>query len=175
MSFQLHIAKMVIGYRTHTSLQTIALEALDEGLDSPSLRILAGLANNEYPSIVDHYFYETLKELEIELPNKKTAAIEVAVWIVDEINAGRKSVFEGTKELIDKTINVIAGDKKNTFYAYDSIAFEKAYGLFYTIDDLQDVPSPWMGGRPVKDLEEAATMELLIELKKWAITLNSQG
>jgi hypothetical protein len=105
MSFQLHIAKMVIGYRTHISLQPIALEVLEEGLDSPSLRILAGLANNEYPSIVDHYFYETLKELKIDLPDKRTAAIAVTSSTLDKNMTREIPVFEGNREIIDKTFS----------------------------------------------------------------------
>ena len=54
-------------------LPDIALKALEEGYDTPSLRILAGLGNDVWE--IKEYLKLTLKEMGIELPNKSYAGL----------------------------------------------------------------------------------------------------
>jgi hypothetical protein len=48
MNFR-QIAKYVTGYLTTNQLPDIGVTGLEEGLDTPSLCILAGLSKNEFP------------------------------------------------------------------------------------------------------------------------------
>ena len=85
MNFKQLLAKYVTGNITTEQLPELAVVALEEGLQSPSLNILVGLSKHESPYLMDHYFKLTLEELNIILPDKRKAAIEYALTIVDEI------------------------------------------------------------------------------------------
>ena len=63
MTFREQIVKYVTGNMTTNQLPDIGVSGLEEGLDSPSLRILAGLSENENFFQIDNYFKQTLEEL----------------------------------------------------------------------------------------------------------------
>jgi len=169
LTFQQNIARFVTGDLSLRSLPDIALQALEQGLDTPSLRILAGLADNENGFVIDMYFKDTLKELSIDLPHKRQAAIEVGLAIADEIFEGKREVFEGTQNIKWKAIDAYPFYEETKLYCYDSIGFEKAYGLFDTIDDLRNAGSTqWQSDKTNQELENEITKELMTELKVWA-------
>ena len=72
MNFRQQIAKYVTGNLTTEQLPDIGVTGLEEGLDTPSLCILAGLSNNESPFQIDHYFKLTLEELNKRRPEVYT-------------------------------------------------------------------------------------------------------
>jgi hypothetical protein len=175
MTFKQNMARFVIDDSSLPSIQIVALEALEEGLDTPSLRILAGLPDNETSSVTDKYFKDALNELSFVLPDKRKAAIEVGLAIADEIIKGKRSVFDGTKDLINRAIDKYPFNQETKLYVYDSIAFEKAYGLFDTIEDLRSADYPWQPGRTNKELEQEVTEKLLAELKIWVNKMSNAG
>jgi len=167
MKFREQIAKYVTGNMTTDQLPDIGLSGLEEGLDSPSLRILAGLSENENPFQIDYYFKQTLEELNINLPDKRQAAIEYALAIVDEILEGKKDVIVGTREIRYKAIDSFDFFSESKQYCYDSISFETAYGLFDTFDELSNADRPWQTEKTNEQLMQETKNELLEELRKW--------
>lgn len=156
----------VTGNLTTDQLPDIGLTGLEEGLDTPSLCILAGLSKNETPFQIDHYFKMTLEELKIKLPDKRQAAIEYAIAIVDEIVDGKKELISGAREVRYKAIDSYDFFSESIQYCYDSIGFEKAYGLFDTIDELSCDNESWQTERTEQFITETKA-ELFKELKKW--------
>jgi hypothetical protein len=174
LTFRQNIARFVTGDISLRSLPDIALQALEEGLDTPSLRILAGLAYNENGFVIDMYFKDTLKELFIDLPDKRQAAIEFALAIADEIFEGKRDVFEGTHNIKWKAIDAYPFYEETKHYCYDSIGFEKAYSLFDTIDDLKNAgTTQWQTDKTNQELENELTKELMTELKVWVVRMKS--
>lgn len=167
MNFRQQIAKYVTGNLTTDQLPDIGVKGLEEGFDTPSLCILAGLNKNESPSQIEHYFKMSLDELKIELPDKRQAAIEYAFAIVDEIIEGKKDVIEGTREIRYKAIDSYDFFSESKKYCYDSIGFESAYGLFDTYDELSNADRPWQKGKTNQQLMAETKVELFEELKKW--------
>lgn len=167
MNFRQQIAKYVTGNLTTDQLPDIGVKGLEEGFDTPSLCILAGLNKNESPSQIEHYFNMTLDELKIELPDKRQAAIEYAFAIVDEILEGKKDVIEGSREIRYKAIDSYDFFSESKKYCYDSIGFESAYGLFDTYDELSNADRPWQKGKTNQQLMLETKAELFEELKKW--------
>ena len=94
MTFRQNISRFVTGEIDMRSLPDIALQALQQNLDTPSLRILAGLSDSEDGYIIDNSFKDTLKELSIDLPDKRQAAIEVGLAIAEEIFEGKQNVLK---------------------------------------------------------------------------------
>ena len=147
-------------------MPAIALDALEQGLDTPSLRILAGLTDEENEFVLDRYLKDTLNELSIELPDTRRAAIEVGLAITDEIIDGKRQIFEGVQDIC-KAIDTYSFLEETKQYCYDSISFEKAYGLFWTIDDLKHSETDWQFVKTNQQLIEELKLELLTEIKIW--------
>lgn len=167
MTFRQNISRFVTGELGLGSLPGIALAALEHEFDTPSLRILAGLSENENEFVIDQYFKDTLKELSIDLPDKRKAAIEVAVAIAEEIFEGKQEVFEGVQNMISKAIDAYPFYEEDVRYSHDSIGFEKVYGLFDSIDDLRYAGSQWQIGKTNQELLAELTQELLAALTVW--------
>lgn len=173
MNFRQQIAKYVTGNLTTDQLPDIGVTGLEEGLDTPSLCILAGLSKNESPFQIDHYFKLTLDELNIQLPDKRQAAIEYALAIVDEILEDKKDVIIGTREIRYKAIDSYDFFSESKKYCYDSIGFEKAYGLFDTFDELSNADRPWQTEKTKEQLMTENRTELFEELKRWKDKINN--
>jgi len=167
MNFRQLLAKYVTGNITTDQLPDIAIKALEEKLNSPSLCILAGLHKSEIPSQVDHYFKYALEELNIPLPDKRQAALEYSFALVDEIVDGKKEMIEAVNEIFHRALDRYDFDSENIRYRYDSIGFETAYGLFVTYNDLRDADRPWQAGKTNEELMIEVKEQLLQELIKW--------
>ena len=152
---------------TADQLPDIGVIGLQEGLDTPSLCILAGLSKNESGYQIEHYFKLTLEELNISLPNRRQAAIEYALAIVDEILEGKKDIIKGAHEIRHKAIDSYDFFSESKKYVYDSIGFETAYGLYDTYEDLLDADRPWQTEKTNEQLMVETKTELFDELKKW--------
>ena len=146
----------------------VAFQALEQGMDSPSLRILAGLSENENEFLIDSYFRNALQELSIKLPDKRQAAIDVGLTIANEIFDGKRTIFQGVRDIRSEALDSYPFFEENIQYCYDSIGFEKIYGLYTTIEDLRDAgTTQWQSDKTNKELEEELTKDLFIELKIW--------
>ena len=140
---------------------------IEEGLDSPSLLILAGLSKNESLYEIEHYFKRTIEELKIELPDKRKASIELASAIIDEIHAGEKDLIEGLREIRNQVLDSYDFYTESKNYCYDSIGFEKIYGLYDSFEDLSNADYSWQLHKSNKQLMAELKEELLTELKIW--------
>lgn len=167
MNFKQQLAKCVTGNLTTDQLPDVGVTGLEEGLDTPSLCILAGLIKKESPYVIEHYFKLALEELEISLPDERQAAIEYAMVIVDEILEGKKDVIEGTREIYSNAIGSYDFFSENKDYCYDSIGFELVYGLYVTYYDLEEADIPWQPDKSNQILMEETKIELLEELRNW--------
>jgi hypothetical protein len=167
LNFRQQIAKYVTGNVTTDQLPDIAVQGLEEGLDTPSLCILAGLSKNENPFQIEHYFKLTLEELNIELPDRRQAALEYALAIVDEILEGEKEIIQGTKEIYCNAIDSYDFFSETKDFCFDSIGFEAVYGLYDTYEDLLVADYSWKMFKTNKQLMIEVKAELLDELKKW--------
>jgi hypothetical protein len=167
LNFRQQIAKYVTGNVTTDQLPDIAVQGLEEGLDTPSLCILAGLSKNENPFQIEHYFKLTLEELKIELPDRRQAAVEYSLAIVDEILDGEKAIIQGVNEIYFKAIHSYDFYSETKDFVYDSIGFESIYGLFDTYDDLFNADRPWQVDKTNEQLMTDTIEQLWKELKKW--------
>lgn len=150
-----------------SQLPDIAVQGLEEGLDTTSLCILAGLSKSENFFLVEHYFKLTLEELKIELPNRRQAALEYALAIVDEILEGEKEIIQGTKEICSNAIGSYDFFSETKDICFDSIGFEAVYGLSVTYSDLVEADHSWDTLKTNKQLMIEVETELFDELKKW--------
>lgn len=167
MNFKQQIAKYVTGNLTTDQLSNVGLTGLEEGLDTPSLRILAGLSKNENPLEIKRYFHLALKELNIELPNERQAALEFAIALINEILAGKLEIIKGITEIIYKAFSSHDFSPEDKQYCYDSIGFDTIYGLYDTYEELAKADIRWEKNKTNKELMIEVKEKLLSELQKW--------
>ena len=168
LTFRQNIARYITGEISETLLPSIAIEALEEGLDSITLRILAGLSDNENGYVIEIYFKETLRELNLELPDKREACIQVGLAYAESIFEGKNSLFGGAQCIKWYMLDAYPFFDESTQYCYDSINFEKSYGLIVNLDDLRNAGSTqWQVDKTNEQLENIISEELMRELKLW--------
>ncbi len=168
MNFRQHVAKYVTRNMTSSQLPALGVIGLEEGLDTPSLLILAGLGANESHFTITQYFKLSLEELQITLPDERTAALEYALAVVDDIVKGEMDIIEGMEEVVFKALYSYDFHSENRIYVFDSIGFEKSYGLLGTYDDLCNADKPWQPEKTNQQLMTEVKDELLEELKQWS-------
>ena len=135
MNWELEIAKLNLNLQRIENFIDLAIAALEEGQDSPSLRILAGLFKND-PVEIREYLHKTLSELNIKEPSKDEAAWPIIKEIVDDIINKKISPHKGIHSIIWDVYHKMDWDEKNGKYAGDCIGIEKLYGLCDSYDDL---------------------------------------
>ncbi len=167
MKFRQELAAYAAGDRKTDQLPDIAMAALEEGLDTPSLRILAGMSKSDNPFEIEKYFKQMLEELHIQLPDDRQAAIDYAVLITDRILLGDEDVITGARGIFYTALGEYPFEKESKKYAYDSIGLAKIYGLLDTYSDISEADIPWRKEKTNQELMDEVRAELLVELKKW--------
>ncbi len=97
-NLRLVTAKYMLDAVGTDAIVSAATNALMEGVDSPSLRQLAGM-NGADSAEVRAVFRATLRELQIESPTPREAAMLVATEIAMRITRGVISPYDGAKEI----------------------------------------------------------------------------
>jgi hypothetical protein len=107
------IAKAVLGLNFREDLPSIAVSALESGLDSPSLRVLAGLT----PLDLDDawtLFEGALSELQMPAMSQREAAELLAREAAKELLRGAISPYEGAKGIWRLSL-LLSGEDLSTF------------------------------------------------------------
>jgi len=164
MDFKQLIAKYVTGNIPSDKLSEIGIAGLNENLDSPSLYILAGLDKAENSFVAERYLNLTLEELGMQMPDKRQAALIYALAITNEIIDGTKDLISGIREIKAQAVDSYNFWSENSNYVYDSIGFEKVYGLYDDYDNLTDITPPL---KRDQEYINQIKVQLFDELKIW--------
>lgn len=167
MNFKQLVGQYALNRLVTEALPDIAYEGLKEGFDSPSLVMLAGIEKNENAFIIEQYFKAALSELRIDIPDKRTAALEYATIIAEEIIEGKRGLFEGVREIVYKILVGFGFSSKDVNYDYDSIFFKNVYGWFDSYDELLVAKHAWSDKKSNEELLEEVKEKLFEELKEW--------
>jgi hypothetical protein len=97
-SLRLLAAKDMLGLVGPDAMRSEAADALQEGIDSPSVRQLAGMRPIENDK-VRGVFDTALRELDIKRPSRREAAILVATDVASRIIESTVSPYDGAKEV----------------------------------------------------------------------------
>ncbi|GAA4339975.1 hypothetical protein GCM10023149_51060 [Mucilaginibacter gynuensis] len=135
--FEQSVPQYVTGNLPADQLPAVAILGLQDGFDSSSLWILAGLGKNELTPDIEKYYYAALKELNIAVPDLRLATLQYALIIVRQIINGEKDIVDGIAEIHYKVLRRYDFWSEIKNYVYDSIYFNTLYGLLVTYEDLQ--------------------------------------
>ena len=98
-------SKVALGLLLSENLADVALLALEDGCDSPSLRILAGLTAIEADE-ARAMFDRALAELHSAVPSKRDAARCLARETAKEILSGTVAPYEGAKQIWELSLRI---------------------------------------------------------------------
>lgn len=173
MNFKQHIAKHVTGHLTTSQLPDLAVLGIEEGYESESLLILAGMSKTDNGFEIQEYFKKALTELHLQLPEKRNAALEYAEGVTADILNQKKDLIEGLREIYTNAIGSYDFFSETNKFAYDSIGFERLYGLYDTYDDLLSPLCKWTSKKSIETLKRETWTEIEVELKKWSEKLKN--
>ncbi|MFH0727106.1 MAG: hypothetical protein V2B19_12300 [Pseudomonadota bacterium] len=126
-------------------LPEVALDALEVGLDTPALRMLAGLVSNEVED-APQIFTQALKELGLPMLSRRDAACIYAISVSKQILNGELSPQDGADKLWEASIRVNNPD----FHELDT--------FIYADSELQSRPED----------QDFFSREILKEARVWA-------
>jgi hypothetical protein len=113
-----------------------------------------------------------LIELDIQLPATRKEALKYAMSIIDEMCIGNINVIDGTRDIIENVLYKYGFYEETKMYCFDSIGFEKAYGIYCNHGDLVDADYDWQPGKSNRELMTEVENRLLDELKIWKTRIN---
>lgn len=96
--FHVAVAQWHLGMLTSDQLPTIAIQALEEGRDSPSLRTLAGLTSDETDD-AGSLLERAARELGVQVRDSAQAALTVARFVASHITQGTLSPYDGARQI----------------------------------------------------------------------------
>ena len=137
MDFIFGISNYVLGNISLKDIPNIATQALIEGFDTSSLRILAGLRDNN-PWEIDQYLSSSLKELNLKIPNNEEAGLNVIIYYLNKIVGREIDPILGIEKCIYEVLYKVRSFSGSKRYAFDKIEFHCLYGLFYEYDDMMN-------------------------------------
>lgn len=155
------------GNYTTSDLLKLGIEGLRNGLDSESLVILAGLSERDDSCEIKQYFYKTLNEIQVTLPDKRSAAIELAIYYAQKVIENKMNPIEGTSNIVINCLSSYDFSKESKRFVFDSIGFEKAFGLYDMHEDLRRADHSWSVTKTNEQLKMDIKLELMSELKVW--------
>ncbi len=169
------LAKVVLNAQPVEELPDIATRALCNGLDSPALRILAGLHQTEHPQDIWTLFRNVVRELGLLVPDKLQAARRVLRIYLRDIVEQRISPAEGVGRIIRDVQNPV-GEGLDKSHVGEALGIGGLVGDYYTYPDASSGLLEFEGRRVTE--EEAIKIldrSILEEAKRLLQTAEHDG
>ncbi|MBN1113272.1 MAG: hypothetical protein JXA53_10215 [Bacteroidales bacterium] len=142
MNFIEKIANYCLGNLQRNHFPEIAMTALNEGIESESLYILAGMNDMDNTFELQQYFDNCLNELGLTLPDKYTSAQLLLNYYLNKMIIEPDTAYK-TMSIIDNQITkqvdwekeLELTDKK---YVGEELGLEKIYTWYRELQDFED-------------------------------------
>jgi hypothetical protein len=169
MNFKQKISAFNLGFLTDRDMPEIALTGLEEGYDSESLIILAGLTPNDNYFRMLEYFKEALSELGLEQKDKLRSLIDVAYYYASQIITGKEDPYTGFD-----TLNRLV---RQTDFDYPDMALDFCYADYITLwEVIGDGLQMQAGSGLTKDEFIVKTKsDLRLHLKEWSLQMDDKN
>jgi len=100
------LARHVLGLLPVNELPGIALDAIQAGYDSPSLRQLAGTSEHDSHE-ANRLFAKAIRELDLPVPPAPEAGLALSRDIAREVLSGASTPYEGAKRIWDRIYTLL--------------------------------------------------------------------
>jgi hypothetical protein len=168
MDWVIEIAKLNFGLQGIEAFVDLATNALVEGEDTPSLKVLAGLRKDD-PREIRDYLDRTLVELGVKKMSKEETAWILLRYLIDEIIDNKMEPHRGIHSIIHDIYHQMDWSQTSKKYVGDSIGIEKLYGLCDTYDDLLESKYRWSLTKTNKNLLAELELEIYQAVIDYAI------
>jgi hypothetical protein len=126
VNFTEYLAAYSLGMLTPSDFPDAALAAMEEGYESESLYILAGIEKNENSFVKDEYWQKTLRELNISLPEEHEAQKTVIRYYAGQIVYHSADPYD--------TINMLYYKINDDYDDWDKFGLKEVVHLFWEFD-----------------------------------------
>lgn len=143
MDFREKIANYTLGNYSSKDLPDIATSGINQGLESNSLYVLAGLNEQDNSFEIDQYFNRSLIELEILLPNELEAANILLSYYLRQIISSPNQAFELMSKIDNQIYNKIDWNKQEAIYPKETfvgeyLGLQNMYTWYRELQDFDD-------------------------------------
>jgi hypothetical protein len=171
MNFQEKIANYVLGNLTRRHFPDIALTALNHGVESESLLILAGMSVEDNSFELEQYFKASLKELGIMLPKSLDAAKILLSFYLKEMIAYPENGFEIMSKIDNQIYKQVDWSKVlgkvNKEFVGEELGLEHMYTWYRELQDFEDNGMLlYYNNLPKQEQKEKFELHLISEAKE---------
>jgi hypothetical protein len=142
MNFIEKIANYCLVNFTTKDFPDIAITALQEGIESESIIILAGMSSLDNSFELQQYFDRSIDELEMSLPTKYTSAQLLLRYYLDKMVKHPESAFKTMSIIDDEIFEQIDWKKELNIneikYWGEELGLEKVYTWYRELQDFED-------------------------------------
>lgn len=140
-TFKENIANLVLENVSVSALPKIALTALEDGIESESLLILAGMKENDNAFETEEFYKLALDELNILIPGKLDAGKTLLTFYLENIVSNSDKSYELMIKIDNEVYKKINWEEISTIeYTYlgEEMGLEKLYTWYREISDWND-------------------------------------
>jgi hypothetical protein len=136
MTFDLYLAAIALGRVPTPELPAVAMQALQEGYESPALAALAGTLPSERSLWeLDEMWARSLHELEVRLPGRIDAGHRLKRHFARLVSSGKLAPRDGVFEII-RLAHDLSCELPSREYTGDGFGIARLYGIYYSHDDV---------------------------------------
>jgi hypothetical protein len=167
VNFLQKISAYSIRFIEESELPDLAITGLEEGFDSPSLRMLASHNSADNPFLLKEYFKNSLLELGIREPSPIDATKYIVEFHADRIINGELDPLEGFEE-IDYTV-------MNSSLSYSKLDLDECYAEFLSISEVANdgLQLHTALGLSKEEYIDDGKKQLTEDLRQWKARLGS--
>ena len=164
MSFHTDLLRFEVGLASADVLPNVAVDALERGIDSPGLRLLASYSLMPYDSCgVAAAYRQVRRELPDFAPPRQEAAFCLLETLLEEIVSGHVAPDVGVGKIVNDVYRQCGWDDRNVRCVGDSLGIELLYSLWDAIDDLREAGRPFQPPRSNSELIHEAIDDIRTE------------
>lgn len=138
MIFEEYIAKLNLGELSVSEFPAIAWKLIEEGTESESLIILAGMHHLDNKFEIHYYLNCAIDELEIMSPQSLDAAFILANAYVNKVKSGELNVIEAISLIVNQCWDNCNDQIESKKYLYDGVNFEEIIGPWYEYSEIDE-------------------------------------
>lgn len=168
MTIEESIAKFNLGEVSLSQFPAIAMNQLENGIESESLIILAGMSEKDNPFEIKEYLNKVIDELHVNVYESNDAAFVLANFYVQEYKSGMTNINEAISKIKNDCWENSNVEIESTKYIYDSIQFGKVIGTWYEYNEI-DKHTDWVkrSKKSVSQVKSEMEEELISDLLLW--------
>ena len=136
MTIKESIAKLQLGEITLREFPKIALKAIESGIESKSLLILAGMKSTDNEFEIKEYLDNVIDELSITIQESLGSAYILANSYVNSYKKGEFNIIQCIYNIKNECWDNCQNKIDSIDYLYDGIKFEKIIGPWFEYNEI---------------------------------------